>query len=192
MSYSLMSVPKYCLTIGVTFLTASFAMTPNFPVATISFSLPQGPTAASIGSMIPENEPPLPITASPFTLPMCFPVVIIISYSLFLSMNLSAICCSRVFAIFLAAMRCSFITSLDFFSTAMSPAALISPPSSLSLSVRCPFLFASLFASSITAMTASFEKWGIFLSLITSCATNLAIFSLFSIVSGIVSFMNIS
>lgn len=97
-----MSVPKYFLIIGVTFLTASFAIVPSFPVATISFSLPHGPTAASIGSIIPEYVPPLPSTASPFTLPISFPSVIMISYSLFLSMNLSAICCSSGRAIFLA------------------------------------------------------------------------------------------
>lgn len=74
----------------------------------------------------------------------------------------------------------------------MSPAALIIPPSSLNRNVKCPFLFASLRASSIIASTASFVKCGIFLSLVTSCAMNRAIFCLFSGVSCTVSFMNIS
>jgi len=53
-------------------------------------------------------------------------------------------------------------------------------------------LFAIFLAWLIISITASFEKCGIFLSLKISCATNLAIFILFSGVSGKVSFIKTS
>ena len=107
-----MSSPKYLLIIAETFFTASFAISPNFPVATISLSFPPGVTSDSIGNNIPENAPSAPITANPFTLPILLPEVNITSYSFFLSMYLSAICCSNVLAIFLAAIICFFPTNL--------------------------------------------------------------------------------
>ena len=175
--------------IAVTFFIASFAISPSFPVAIISLSFPPGVTSDSIGRIMPEKGGVTPITANPFTLPILFPDVTMTSYSFFCSMYLSAICCSRVLAIFFAPTMCFFMTSFAFSSTAKSPAALINPPSSLNLNVKCPFLSALLLASSTIASTASLLKCGIFLSFTTSCATKTAILFLFSSVSGIVSFM---
>ena len=189
MSYSLRSAPKDLRIIAETFWMDSFAISPSFPVAMISFPLPPSVTSDSMGRMMPENGGTDPITARPFTLPTLLPSVTMTSYSLFCSMYLSAICCSRVLAICNAKMTCSLSTTFAFFSTARSPAALITPPSSRRRRVRWPFLFALLLASSMMASTASFVKWGIFLSFTTSCATKMASLSRFSGVSSMVSFM---
>ena len=49
-----MSWPKYFFIIAETFFMASFAMSPNLPVAIISLSFPPGVTSDSIGRIIPE------------------------------------------------------------------------------------------------------------------------------------------
>ena len=65
-----MSSPKFFKIIADTFLIASFAISPNFPVAINSAFFPPGVTSDSIGNTIPENADCEPITASPLTLPI--------------------------------------------------------------------------------------------------------------------------
>ena len=103
-----MSWPKYFFIMAATFFIASFAISPNFPVAIISDSFPPGVTWLSIARIIPEYASSPPITAKPFTLPTFFPSVIITSYSFFLSMYLSASCFSNVLAIPFASKICFF------------------------------------------------------------------------------------
>ena len=103
---SLMSSPKYFMMMAETFLTASLAISPSFPVAIISDFFPPMVTADSIAKIIPDWADPPPMTANPLTRPTCLPVVTMTSYSFFRSMYLSAICCSRGRARTFASLTC--------------------------------------------------------------------------------------
>ena len=80
MSYLDISSPVYFLIKAETFSTASFAISPNLPVAT-TFPLSldcAGVTSATIGIIIPAiSEIPefAPITANPFTIPISEPSI---------------------------------------------------------------------------------------------------------------------
>ncbi|BAA29540.1 135aa long hypothetical protein [Pyrococcus horikoshii OT3] len=135
MSYLLISSPLYLFIIAETLRTASFAISPSFPVTIIlpSSLLAAGATIASIGKTIPLCSP---IIAKPFTLPISPPSTLITWYSFFLSMYQSASCFSNGLANFNASRTSSLVTYFFPFLTAISPAALTTPPRSLSLSVR--------------------------------------------------------
>src|SRR3989339_456190 len=74
--FSLMSSPKYFRINAETFFTASFAISPSFPVATNSVFFPPGVTSDSIGNTIPEYAESEPMTAKPLTRPTRVPVVL--------------------------------------------------------------------------------------------------------------------
>ena len=148
-----------------------YSSTSALPAAIIlpSSLLWDGAASAAIGRTIPLE---FPITAKPLIQPILDPSFENTLYSFLWDMYLSAICCSNVLDCFLASCTCSTVTSLAFSSTATSPAALTSPPRSLSLSVKASFFPALRCASLITSATASFVKCGILSSFLTSCATN--------------------
>ena len=81
---------------------------------------------------------------------------------------------------------------MDFLSNAISPAALINPPSSRSLRVSFSALPARFLASSMIVRTAAFEKWEILPSFLTSWAINCASFTWFSGESGMSASMKTS
>ena len=181
----------YFLINALTFWTDSLAISPSLPVAMIfppSFDW-AGAASAAIGETIPLLSP---ITASPFTRPTLPPSGWTILYSFLCLMDLSAICCSNVLENFLASITCSAVTKSAPFSIATSPDDLTSPPKSLNLRVKASCFPERRFASKIISSNASGAKWGILPSFLTSWATNLTNFFLFSGVSSIESFMKTS
>ncbi len=152
-----MLVPVFFLMRALTLVTASLAISPNLPVAMIlpSKLLCAGAASAAIGRIIPLRSPTM---ARPFTLPTSVPSDLNTLYFFLCTMYLSAICCSNVLASFLALITCSNLTTSDLSPLAISPAALIRPPKSLSLRVKESFLPALLWASRMISATASLLK----------------------------------
>ncbi len=151
--------------IALTFLTASVAILPSFPVGiNLPSDLePAGVTSATIGMHYAcrgygGGSHHREAVDLPYAEALCR------EYLVVLACILSA--ASRPAPLWSGEVLCGDHVFLGDYllllSTAMSPAALISPPRSLSMSVSLFFLPALLLASSIISSTALLSKWGIF------------------------------